>query len=168
MITQAKLKELLHYNPDTGVFTWLVNKGSRAPAGSEAGNIHQDGRTSYRLIMIDGASHKAHRLAWLYVHGEFPKNDIGHEDHDGLHNWISNLRDVTNSENNKNKSLSCNNTSGVVGVSLHKGTGKWRAQISTESGRKHLGYFTNKEDAIEAAKAARVKYGYHENHGSTR
>jgi hypothetical protein len=164
MITQEYLKELLHYDPDTGVFTWLVDKGT-AKAGCEAGCIRQAERTHYRRIRIDGEDHLAHRLAWLYIHGQLPENDIDHEDQNGLHNWISNLRDVTHRENQRNKRLSCNNTSGVTGVSFVKGSGKWLAQIDTESGKKHLGRFSDIKDAISARQAAEITYGYHPNHG---
>jgi hypothetical protein len=166
MITQARLKEVLHYDPDTGVFTWKVNKGNRARAGSEAGCVHRAGRTHYRQIMIDGTKYRAHRLAWMFVHGEFPKHHIDHIDGIGLNNPIRNLRDVTQRENIKNSRMPCTNTSGIVGVSFDRG--KWKVQIRTESGNKHIGRFTDIEDAVAARKAADIKYGYHENHGRTR
>lgn len=165
MITQERLKELLHYNPETGVFTWKVSKGPKAKSGSDAGCDLQRKRTYYKQIGIDGVRYYAHRLAWLYVHGKLPKNDIDHEDGDGLHNWINNLRDATNRENCKNRRLSCLNTSGVIGVNFDKRSGKWHARIGTMSGFKHLGYFTSIDAAIAARKAAEVKYGYHQNHG---
>lgn len=168
MITQARLKELLHYNPDSGIFTWLASRRGRAKIGCEAGTILQARRTYYRVIGIDGDLHKAHRLAWLYIHGQLPANQIDHEDGNGLHNWSSNLRDVTNRENQRNARLRSDNTSGTAGVYFVKGRSKWRAQIRTESGNKHLGLFTNIEDAISARQAADVEYGFHGNHGSIR
>jgi len=166
MITQARLKELLHYNPKTGVFTWKVSKGSRAKAGSDAGSSRKSKRTYYRQIKIDGVLHLSHRLAWLYVHGKFPDGDIDHEDGNGLHNWMKNLRDVTTRLNNKNMPLPRGNTSGVIGVSFDKQNGKWLAQISTESGKKkNLGRFADINDAIAVRRAAEVKHGYHPNHG---
>lgn len=165
MITQATLKELLHYDPDTGVFTWRVRPSRRVYIGDEAGSVYQRGNACYRDIKIDGVKYLAHRLAWLYTYSEFPAGQIDHIDGNGLHNWIINIRDVDNRENQKNSRLRSDNTSGTVGVSFDKASGKWKAQISTGSGRKRLGHFTDIKDAIAARKSAEVEYGYHENHG---
>jgi hypothetical protein len=168
MITQERLKELLHYDPETGVFTWKVNKGPTARAGTEAGSVKHQQRNYYRHIRADGVTYCAHRLAWLYVHGKFPENEIDHDDGNGLHNWIKNLRDVTRRDNQKNRRLNCNNTSGTTGVSFNQATAKWQARIQTDSGQKHLGQFVEIKDAIAARKAAEIDHGYHENHGQIR
>lgn len=164
MITQERLKELLHYDPDTGVFTWKVSRGG-VKAGSEAGSVHKHRLTHYRVVHIDDAQYKAHRLAWLYVTGKLPDGQIDHQDGNGLHNWIKNLRDVNNRQNARNARLNNRNTSGFVGVFFDNACRKWRAQIRTESGQKHLGLFTDIEDAIDARKAANIEHGYHQNHG---
>lgn len=164
MITQSRLKQLFHYDTDTGVFTRKVTMGVYR-AGSEVGHIFKHRRTRYRVIGADGGHYKAHRLAWLYVYGKFPDDQIDHEDGNGLNNSISNLRDVYNSGNQKNARLRSDNTSGVVGVNFYKPYGKWLARIRTGSGRKCLGYFADIEDAIAARRAAEVEYGYHKNHG---
>ena len=164
MITQSRLKELLNYNPDTGVFTRKVTMGIYR-AGSEVGHVFKHRRTHYRVIGADGGHYKAHRLAWLYVYGKLPDDQIDHEDGNGLNNSISNLRDVSNSGNQKNARLRLDNTSGVAGVSFYKSKNKWLARINTNSGRKCLGYFADIEDAIAARRAAEAEHGYHESHG---
>jgi hypothetical protein len=164
MITQARLKELLHYNPSTGVFTRTIRRGPYR-AGSICGHAFKHRNTHYRVIGIDGGNYKAHRLAWLYVYGKFPDDQIDHKDGNGLNNSLSNLRDVSNSENQKNARLRLNNTSGVAGVSFYKPDNKWLVRINTDSGRKFLGYYIDIKDAISARKAAEVEYGYHSNHG---
>ncbi len=177
MITQAELKELLHYDPGTGVFAWKSRSESHFKsigdcnvwnarfAGSVAGSDHPNGRRVYREIGIKGVLHKAHRLAWLYTHGEFPQNQMDHIDGDGSNNQIANLRDVTHQENQKNQRIPSNNTSGHIGVFFSKAQGKWKAQIGTASGQRNLGCFAYIEDAISARKTAEVERGYHENHG---
>jgi hypothetical protein len=99
------------------------------------------------------------------MHGEFPTYQIDHIDGDGLNNRLENLRDVTQLENLRNMTLYRNNTSGRIGVCFVKREGKWCAQIGTKSGSKHLGHFSNFDDAVTARKAAEVELGYHENHG---
>jgi hypothetical protein len=165
MITQKYLKELFHYDPDIGSFTRKLRRQG-VVVGAEAGCITEDGRTHYRLVQIDGIKHKAHRLAWLYVHGKLPDDQIDHIDGDGLNNRIANLRDVTSRENCRNTRLRSTNKSGVVGVYFQKSSARWRAQIGTGSGNKHLGYFTDIKDAIAARKTAEIELGYHENHGT--
>lgn len=168
MITQERLKELLHYDPDTGVFTWISNMNQNVRAGDEAGCITRDGQTHYRSIGVDGSLYKAHRLVWLYTQGDLPHHQIDHIDGNGLNNLMSNLRDVTHRENGKNARLRSNNKSGVNGVCYHKLSGKWRARIKTQSGYKDLGNFDDIKDAIAARQIADVKHGYHDNHGQIR
>ena len=123
-LTQERLKEVLHYDPLTGLLTRVVAAGS-AKVGDIAGTIttNRDGKR-YRHIKLDSKSHLAHRLACLYMEGKFPLAQIDHEDGDGTNNIWTNLRHATNQENGKNQRLYATNTSGHVGVRWHK-QAKW-------------------------------------------
>jgi len=158
-MTQLQLKSLLHYNPLTGIFTWLyTNKITANPNTS----------SRYCKIRIDYKLYQAHRLAWLYIYGYLPK-EIDHINHDKKDNRIVNLREVTRSENMRNKPRISTNTSGACGVIWNKRNKKWNAQIAWRvNGKivnKWLGTFKNKEDAIIARKEANIKYGFHKLHG---
>ena len=166
-LDQSALKEVLSYDPDTGVFLRKITVSGNAKAGDEAGWVkrYKDKDLEYREIKIKTKVYKAHRLAWLYVTGEWPKGHIDHINGDGLDNRFCNLRDVSNQENSKNSSLSKSNKSGSNGVSWHKDHGKWYARIMVNGKSKHLGYYDSKDEAIEARLNADKEYGYHENHG---
>lgn len=155
LLSQEKLKSLLHYDPETGVFTWLVRASSSAKVGSVAGCLETYG---YVVIRIDRKNYKAHRLAWLYLHGNLPPKQLDHINRDRSDNRICNLRLATSAENNQNRSLSTKNTSGHIGVCWFKRTKKWKANIKLNNKEIHLGYFTDLSEAIEARKAAEVKF----------
>jgi len=161
MLTQKKLKKLLHYNQDTGEFTWRVNRGGNR-SGTVAGSMNGSG---YILIQIDGKSYKAHRLAWLYEHGAWPPADMDHINHIRTDNRLDNLRPVTRSENMRNASKYSHNSSGVTGVHWHKDCKKWRAFISVDGKQLHLRLFDCSFDALVTRLLAEQKYGYHKNHG---
>jgi hypothetical protein len=74
-LTADRLRELLHYDPETGEFKWRVRVGPRFAAGSCAGGWANDG---YVMICIKGVKHRANRLAWLYVHGTWPSGKLRH------------------------------------------------------------------------------------------
>lgn len=148
-LTQAQLKELLNYDPETGDFTWKVSRGRNAIAGSKAGCAKKDG---YVVIRLNGIGYLAHRLAWLYVHGRFPEKLIDHIDQNGYNNRISNLREACLSLNALNCSAA-NGKTGHRGVYLHTVVNRYYAQISLGGKNKHLGMF----DTLEQAIAARVK-----------
>lgn len=161
LLTLKRLKELLSYNPETGDFHWLVPRG-RAKKGDLAGCTHGYG---HRQITIDRKQYRAHRLAWFYIHGKWPEEEIDHIEHDQSDNAINLLRDVPHKENQKNRKLNSNNTSGVAGVCFRPLKNKWKAYISVNRKVKNLGEFTSFKEAVEARKEAEVRYGYHENHG---
>jgi len=169
MITQERLKELLHYNSDNGVFTWSKSRRG-AKAGSIAGSVRSflSGRKRYNKIMVDRKQYLAHRLAWLYTHGDMPSEQIDHIDGNGLNNKLSNLRSVSNAENQKNRRLNANNASGVTGVHWCKSTKKWVAFICVNSKQTHIGRFNEKDEAIAAREIANKEFDYHENHGQNR
>lgn len=161
VLTQKRLKEVLHYNPETGIFTNLINRSSNAVKGMRAGTENNNG---YREIYIDNKKYKEHRLAFLYMKNYFPKY-VDHINHKTTDNKWSNLRKSTLSENQKNSSLNKNNTSGHIGIYWNKKANKWHAQLKSNNETIYLGLFRNKEDAIKARQEANIKYGFHENHG---
>ena len=150
---QKRLKELLHYCPDTGVFSWLVSH-PRAKTGNFAGTKDHYG---YLVIRVDQILYKAHRLAWLYVYGVWPAKNLDHINRIKDDNRICNLRDVSQSVNMHNASTSKTNTSGVKGVVWKSDRQKWKAQIRIAYKTIHLGYFDEKTAAIEARKNADVR-----------
>jgi len=163
MLTQQTLKSILHYNPDTGIFTYLIANSNRVKVGDIAGCLHPNG---YIYIQINYKPYRAHRLAWLYMYGKFPDNQVDHINGIRSDNRIVNLRDVTNQENGRNRRITKRNTSGFTGVCWYKQCSKCQAQIRVNSKQIHLGLFDNKEDAIATREQANIDYGYHINHGS--
>lgn len=144
MLTQAQLKELLHYNPDTGVFTWLV-----ARAGKKIGNIAGSYyKTRYLRIRIFKKIYQAHRLAWLYIHGEHPLKFIDHINGIGTDNRISNIRECTNAENQQNQRKAHKDSkTGYLGVYFNKKYQKYMVQISINGKQKTVGLFPDIEVA---------------------
>ena len=139
------LRKLLHYDPDTGVFIWRVQRGPRR-AGDVAGrDCH-----GYRTLHLGRRSYMMHRLAWLYMTGYLPPIQIDHINLDKSDNRFCNLRLATKSENQANVRVRKDSTSGLKGVYLCKDIGRWQAYITVAGKRRSLGYF----DAPERAHAA--------------
>lgn len=154
-----RVRELLHYNPETGKFTWIVSLSNRAKPGSNAGSPNNKG---YIEIKIDGAAYKAHRLAWLYVYGEDPgEQEIDHKDLHKGNNRISNLRLATRKQNNENIGTPRNNTSGVRGVSFQAKDNIWTAYIYHNKKRIHLGRFSDLRSASAARQSAQSQLFTH-------
>ena len=149
--TAQRLRELLAYDPATGIFTWRVSRGGAK--GRAAGHLDRDG---YLRVMIDGAQYYAHRLAWLYMTGEWPANQMDHKNGETGDNRFVNLREATRSQNQKNVRTHRDNASGFKGVVLDKPNKRWRAKID-HAGRTHfLGYFATAAEAHAAyCKAAK-------------
>lgn len=166
-LTQKYLKEILYYDPDTGVFMWLAAR-SRINAGDIAGYVTIRSGKKYIDIGICGKTYRAHRLAWLYMHGAFPPNDIDHINGDGLNNSISNIKLSTAQENGMNKKLLSTNTSGMCGVSWGKGKNKWYSHIYYKGKQRYLGYYTTLLAATYARHVANIEYGFSVNHGKNR
>ncbi len=152
MLTQTRLRETLRYNRKTGVFTWRASRpGLRI--GDTAGCLRPDG---YLVIRVDGFLYRANRLAWLYVHGRWPTADAEHRNGVRHENRIRNLREATRSQNLQNlRRAKANNKSGMLGVCLHQQSGKWRATIKADGKQRHLGLFTDKDEAHAAYLAAK-------------
>lgn len=150
-LTAERLRELLHYDPETGVFTRRVRCG-RSPAGSVAGHNRKSG---YAAVSVCNKLYLAHRLAWLYVYGHWPHKDIDHIDGNGLNNRLSNLRECVPGENHQNVAPHKDNISGLLGVTWDKQTGRWRSRIMIERRQVNLGRFDTPEEAHAAYLAAK-------------
>lgn len=148
-LTQGRLKELLDYFPDTGLFKWKVFRGNTAKPKTIAGSIDSNG---HGQIKVDGITYQAHRLAWLYVNGVWPSKEIDHRNGIRNDNHIANLREANHSENGQNqrKARTDNKSSGILGVTWHKRDKKWRAQIGIAGKKKWLGAFDTPEAAHSA------------------
>ena len=155
MLTQETLRALLHYDPESGQFTWLVNRGSRARKGNVAGRITTHSGPFYREIIICRRVYQAHRLAFLYLTGAWPIGNVDHWDMNGLNNRWANLRVATLSQNAANTGRYLTNTSGFKGVTMHRQSGRWQAQIKQHGKSIYLGLFNDPAvaHAVYVAKA---------------
>ncbi|MFZ2540824.1 MAG: HNH endonuclease [Gallionella sp.] len=152
MLTIDRLKELLDYDHLTGDFLWKKKRNGGYSVGAIAGCKTLEG---YWQLRIDNKSYKAHRVAWFFVYGIWPRI-LDHIDHDKLNNRIINLREVTTAENGQNQiEAQAGNKNGFLGVDYHKSSRKFRAHIMTNRKRKFLGSFLTAEEAHEAYIAAK-------------
>lgn len=163
-IDQASLKMLLDYDLGTGVFIWRERSSpahwNSRYAGKTAGSDWNVGNVAYRVIRIFDWPFLGHRLAWLYVTGNWPEHGIDHKDLNGLNNRWDNLRAATKTQNSGNTRLSRSNKTGFKGVSVDRKTGKYRANISIFGRQTYLGMFVSAEAAHAAyAAAAKAHYG---------
>lgn len=146
-LTAQRLRELLHYDPATGVFTWLSNRGRTAKRGQQAGNVNKT--LGYLMLMIDQRNYYGHRLAFLYVNGAFPAGQIDHLDGNRANNCFPNLRDVPQHINLQNRrSAQSNSKSGVLGV-VQRGD-RFSAQTTHHRKSIPLGVFDTREEAYQA------------------
>lgn len=153
-VSQSDLWATVHYDPLSGHFTHLLNRGSRARAGSQAG--HLDKRSGYCRLKIDGVAYEAHRLAWLYMTGNWPYM-VDHISGDRSDNRWCNLREVDAYQNMMNRKVSKNNIVGVKGVSPTL-SGRYVACIRVRKKPIHLGTFDTVEEASKAYQDAAKKY----------
>lgn len=153
-----ELRAVLDYDPETGALT-------RRSTGKPVGTVNGRG---YVVVGFQGRKLLAHRLAWIITHGTWPKDQIDHVNGIRSDNRLANLRDVSASENSRNQSLRRDNTSGRIGVSFDKRSGKWYAYIRIDGRTVNLGRYDAQEDAVAARAAAEREYGFHANHGRRR
>lgn len=141
------ITNILSYDPDTGIFSWATPR-PRVRVGDKAGGIHK--RSGYVMIEIDGKSYAAHRLAWFYMTGSMPKNQIDHINRVRSDNRFSNLREATNGQNRANTVSSSRH--GLKGVTHKKWLKEkpWEARITFEKKVRSLGCFATKEEAHAA------------------
>jgi hypothetical protein len=156
-LTPERLKEVLSYDPQTGIFIWRVQLGWKGRIGQPAGTKQSRG---YVHIMIDRKMYLAHRLAWLYVKGHWPADQIDHLDCDRSNNSFCNLREATNSQNNQNRRKKPGSASMFKGVSWHVANRGWEARIKCDGKQIRLGLFKTEEGAHAAyCKAAEEMFG---------
>ena len=149
ILTADRVRELLHYDPTTGLFTWLVTRGRTAKVGGAAGNMN--GVSGYVAIGVDGRYYRAHRLAWLYVNGEWPVSELDHINGGPSDNRLVNLSETTRSGNMQNQRRNrSDNAAGLIGVGWREKKKIWRARITLNGKQMHLGEFKSPQLAHEA------------------
>jgi hypothetical protein len=153
-ITQEQIKSLLDYNEEAGVFYWKVSAANNSiKVGSVAGSLKKNG---YIGIGIENKEYYAHRLAWLYVYGEFPSCQIDHINRVRSDNRLVNMRIVSNKINAQNQGLRQGSLSGFRGVNWYKKGRKWQARIHHNNKTMHVGYYDNLADAKLAREIAEI------------
>lgn len=156
-LTFERLREVLSYEPDTGLFRWKIRNGPRIKVGDIAGSKDRKG---YIRIQVDRKIYGANRLAWLYTYGELSDMQIDHINNIKDDNRVNNLRLATNRQNRQNSSGWSKSVSGRKGVYPSPGTNRWQAIIGLPSGIQRLGVFETKEEAAEAYNiAAKANFG---------
>lgn len=143
-------KELFSLDEEKGVLFWAKKTSKKVIVGTPAGQHRSDG---YISIGVDGRRYLAHRIIFALVNGYYP-DEIDHADGDQRNNHPSNLREATRSQNNMNRAVQCNNSSGAKGVYLHRNSGKWHARIKVGGKYISLKYHTTMESARKAYEEA--------------
>jgi hypothetical protein len=151
--TAERLRQVLSYDPATGIFVWLVRTARKIKIGDVAGSVNDQG---YIVITVDNIDYRAHRLAWLFQTNEWPTDEIDHRDGARSNNIFSNLREATRSQNCANVGLRQGSTTGVKGV--YKKRGKFYARITINGAIKYLGTFDTQAKAASVRAAAEKKY----------
>ena len=154
MLTAEHLREILHYDPATGIFTWRVKPSGSVKAGDRAGSPNDRG---YLGIGIDYHLHISHRLVWLYVYGEWPKKHIDHINGNTSDNRLINLREATIQQNQANSALRKDNKSGLKGARWHSRDKCWCSSIRKNGKSRHLGYFDTAKEAHAAYCTAAIE-----------
>lgn len=149
LLTQEELKELITYDPETGFIKWRKSGHGKSikPANISDGSFNMDG---YLRLTIKGKNYFNHRLAWLYMTGTFPENQIDHKNGNPIDNRWINLREVTNQQNQFNQNRK--------GYYFHKPTGKYLSRIMVNGKDVHLGLFDTAKQAHSAYLKAKLKY----------
>jgi len=149
------LRKILDYNMETGEFYWKVSKSIGTKVGSRAGTINTKG---YLKILIDYKKYAGHRLAWFYVTGEMPPSNlqIDHINRVRDDNRFSNLRLVTNKQNQENTNIRKDNSSGITGINWMEDRQKWCVRIQSNGVRTVVGYYTDFQEASNARKEAEL------------
>lgn len=155
-LTKETLEQLFTLDKVTGKLYWKVKPANGAFIGKEAGTLHT--ATGYRVVKISNKAYKSHRVIWCMLTGSWPKEEIDHTNGVKDDNRPENLREVTRAQNTCNCADYKNNKSGRRGVNWDKNSGKWKAQITLQGKRKHLGLFIDLEEAHEVYKQAAASH----------
>ena len=156
VFSAEELRSAIDYNKETGDFTWKSKKTGWTRAGALAGSTRKDG---YVLISVNGKRYLAHRLAWLYVNGQWPSKLIDHIDGNPSNNRIANLREADQRTNMQNQRRALSNSkSGYLGVCWSANAKKWHSQINIDGTNTHVGYYNTKEEAHAAYVDAKRKH----------
>jgi hypothetical protein len=155
-LTQERLKEILNYDPLTGKFTRIKTNSYKLKPGCEAGSKPK--KSGHIFIQVDKDLHLAHRLAWLYYYGEYPKRDIDHINGNASDNRIKNLRNCETHQNLFNRDKQKNNKSGYKNVSWCTAMNKWVVRLMIDKKYKTIGYYDNVDKANEIAISTRKMY----------
>lgn len=147
----ADLLAKYHYDPLTGIFTHLNPKGRGVKVGDKAGYVDTKG---YNIITYKCKQYRAARVAWFYMTGKWPINEIDHKDTNPSNDVFSNLREATSTQQKINRNIRSDNTSGVKGVSYDKKRNKFEAYIFVNKKKVNLGVFNTKEEATLTRKLA--------------
>lgn len=156
-LTLERFHQVMTYDPETGIFYWVVSGRGRYP-GKRAGTVHT--KLGYRTISIDKERLLAHRLAWFVMHGVWPPNEVDHKFGVVGDDRISQLRCATHAQNRKNSCRPRTNRSGYTGVTWNKNRRCWQAQIVSDNRYYYLGKYDSPEEAAEArSTAAKEMFG---------
>lgn len=153
------LRSMLHYDPETGIFTWRSKPSKQIKIGDVAGCLGDHG---YILIRLRGVLYKAHRLAWFYVYGEWPAAEVDHINGKPADNRLCNLREATRKQNMENVKLNSSNSTGFRGVHFNKKLGKFSATVRHHFKTMNLGHFDTAEEAAKVASAKREELFTHD------
>lgn len=148
------IADCVSYDPETGEFTWKVNRGTNAMAGKRAGSVWRRKGDARYVIAFNGRGYQGNRVAWLIMTGEWPAAKVDHGDCDSLNNRWGNLRLATTSQNAANARRRKDNTTGHKGVTYRSLTRKFVARIQHDHKRIWLGHFSSLEEAREAYERA--------------
>lgn len=152
-LSHKRLKQFISYCPETGGFKRL--DGYKVKKGCRAGGLDALG---YLKIKLDGFTYLGHRLAWFYMHGKWPADEIDHINNNPSDNRLVNLREATPSQNKANRMLPRHNTSGCKGVSYYTADDIWVVRFLAGGKNIYIGRFKEKEEAIQAYKDSIHKY----------
>jgi len=153
------LRSMLHYDPETGIFTWRSKPSKQIKIGDVAGCLGDHG---YILIRLRGVLYRAHRLAWFYVYGEWPTEEVDHINGKPSDNRLCNLREATRKQNMENRGLNANNSTGFRGVTFTKRLNKFKATLRNHWKTHNLGHFETAEEAAAVVSAKRAELFTHD------